>query len=269
MEYLNLIDMHTHSDNSFDGNHSCMYVCEMAVQNKLKGIAITDHCEIDSKDLDFRAFCLNQYMETLKAKNIFKGKIDVMQGLEIGQAIYNKPLADKILSQYNYDFVLGSLHNFENEQDFYFLDYRGVDIDALLARYFDGILELCRWGNFDSLAHLTYPLRYIYKQLNIYADLSTHIEKIEEILSTLIKNNKALEINTSGLFMEISDTLPGKYIIKLFKKLGGKYITIGSDAHFAEKTGQGIEIGMRIAYECGFKNITVYKNHEPIAIEIK
>lgn len=269
MEFSNLVDMHTHSDHSFDGNHSCMYLCEKAVENHLKGIAITDHCEMDAKDFDFHAFCLNQYMETLKTKKLFEGSLYVMQGLEIGQAIYSKALADKILSEYKYDFVLASLHNFENEQDFYFLDYSGADIDGLLGRYFDSIIELCRWGNFDSLAHLTYPLRYIYKQLKLYADLTPHREKVEEILTMLVQDNKALEINTSGLFMEISDTLPSKDIVSLFKKLGGKYITIGSDAHFADKTGQGISAGMKTAYDCGFRYFTVYKDHEPMQIEIK
>ena len=43
-----LIDMHVHTDNSPDGVHSPMYICEQAVQKNLGAIAFTDHCEVDS-----------------------------------------------------------------------------------------------------------------------------------------------------------------------------------------------------------------------------
>lgn len=55
MHYENLVDLHTHSDHSFDGKQSCMLLCETAVAKGASCIAITDHCEIDSKTEDFRA----------------------------------------------------------------------------------------------------------------------------------------------------------------------------------------------------------------------
>ena len=57
MHYENLVDLHTHSDHSFDGKQSCMLLCETAVAKGASCIAITDHCEIDSKTEDFRALC--------------------------------------------------------------------------------------------------------------------------------------------------------------------------------------------------------------------
>ncbi len=269
MKYNNIIDMHTHSDHSFDGNHSCIYMCEKAIENGVIGLAITDHCEIDSKNFDFRAFCLNQFVDTLKVKKLFEKDLNIMQGLEIGQAIYNSELADDILKQYDYDFVIASLHNFDGEKDFYYIDYHDIDVTQLMLRYFDNIIQLCRWGNFDALAHLTYPFRYISEQLNVKFQINTYKDKIEEILSILIQNDKALEINTSGLSMAIGDTLPNTEVVSLFKKMGGKYVTVGSDAHYADKIGQGIAEGMGIAYDSGFRNITVYKKHKPQLIKIE
>ena len=62
MKFQNIIDMHTHSDNSFDGNHSVILLCESAFNKKAKAIAITDHCEIDSKTMDFRALTINSFV---------------------------------------------------------------------------------------------------------------------------------------------------------------------------------------------------------------
>lgn len=68
MSFSKLIDMHTHSDHSFDGNHSCMLLCESAVDKGIDVLAITDHCEIDSKELDFRAFAQINMLKHLKPK---------------------------------------------------------------------------------------------------------------------------------------------------------------------------------------------------------
>ena len=46
--YQRLIDMHVHSDNSPDGNHTAMYVCEKAELMGVRALAFTDHCEVDS-----------------------------------------------------------------------------------------------------------------------------------------------------------------------------------------------------------------------------
>ena len=154
-------------------------------------------------------------------------------------------------------------------EDFYFLDYNNYDVYDLLDKYFNTVYQLCLWNKFDSLAHLTYPLRYIKGNAEIDVDLTKFSDKIETILKTLAENNKSLEINTSGLFLDLNETLPGQNIIKLFKDLGGEYITIGSDSHYHNKLGMGIEQGMQLAKDCGFDYITIYQKRQPILIPIK
>jgi histidinol-phosphatase (PHP family) len=269
MKYKNIIDMHTHSDNSFDGNHSCILMCEGVVKNGGTGIAITDHCDIDTPNYDFRAFATNQLVQVFTAKNAFKDSLMVMYGLELGQGIYDKEKSMNILNNFDYDFVLGSIHNLENMQDFYFLDYKQYDIDELLKKYFIAELELAEWNKTDSLAHLTYPLRYIVEREHIQVDLSKYYDLIDAIFETLIKNDKALELNVSGLFMDMNDTLPNKSLIKRFHDMGGKYVTVGTDSHYYEKVCIGIEDGLDILKECGYDCFTVFQKREPLLIPIE
>ena len=56
-------------------------------------------------------------------------EIEILKGIEIGQGIYRKKETEALLEKYDYDFVLGSLHNLENMEDFFFLDYKNYDID--------------------------------------------------------------------------------------------------------------------------------------------
>ena len=112
-----------------------------------------------------------------------------------------------------------------------------MDVDVILTRYFEEILELCQWGQFDSLAHLTYPLRYITGQYHIPVDLSRYDSIIDEILRTLAQKGLGLEINTAGLRREIGQTAPTLPYIKRFRQLGGEILTFGSDAHRAQEPG--------------------------------
>ncbi len=268
MKFENLYDMHTHSIHSFDGNHTCRKLVQSAILKGAKGFAITDHCDIDGAETDVDSLCSDELKDINECINEFDN-INIIKGIEIGQGIYRKKETEYLLDTYDYDFVLGSLHNLENMEDFYFLDYKQYDVYKLLQMYFEGLLELSQWGAFDSLAHLTYPLRYIIARDKLDIDMSKFDDIIDTIFETLVKNNKALEINTSGLFMDMKDTLPNIKYVKRFKELGGKYITGGSDSHFAEKILQGVDRGYEIALESGFDCITIFKNRQPQMIKIK
>ena len=99
--------------------------------------------------------------------------------------------------------------------------------------------------------------------------MSAFSEIIDEILQTLIRNGKSLEINTAGLRQPIGVTSPDESIVRRYKELGGKLITIGSDAHYAEHLGAGIEQGYELALKCGFDSVAVYQRRMPTMIPIE
>lgn len=272
MAFKNIIDLHTHTDNSFDGNHSTMFMCETAFMKGLRAVAFTDHVEIDGYYRDnFDRTAIQSFFEVAKARSAFNGRLIVCVGVELGQAVYDKPVAEELISKMNYDFIIGSIHNLPNQQDPYYTDFSDESIDyyAMLDEYFQRELELAQWDKFDSLAHLTYPLRYIVGNYGRPVDMSRYSEIIDEILLTLIKNKKSLEINTAGLRQPIGVTSPDESIVRRYRELGGKLITIGSDAHYAEHLGAGIEQGYEIALRCGFDKIAVYQNRMPTLIPIE
>ena len=178
MKYKNIVDVHTHSIHSFDGNDSVEALCLAAIEKGAKVLAVTDHCDIDGKDMVVDELCPPQLKDLNDCINKYGDEIEILKGIEIGQGIYRKKETEALLKKYDYDFVLGSLHNLENMEDFFFLDYKNYDIDELLTRYFDGLLELCQWGAFDSLAHLTYPLRYIVAREKINVDMNKYLSLI-------------------------------------------------------------------------------------------
>jgi histidinol-phosphatase (PHP family) len=266
------MDLHTHTDNSFDGHHSAMLLCETAVEQGLRAVAFTDHVEMDVfREQNFDRTARQSYFETVKARSAFRGKLIVCAGVELGEPTFNQPEAEALIQTYSYDIIIGSIHNLRGQKDFWFLPYETYGdekISALLREYFDELLLLAQWGKFDVLAHLTYPLRYIVGEHGRAVDLTDYAAQIDAVLLAAARNGLALEINTSGLRQKLGRTLPDEYFVRRFRDLGGRHVTVGSDAHYAEHLGAGLEEGMALAKRCGFGEITLYQGREPMGIPI-
>ena len=273
--FMKICDIHTHSDNSFDAKNTVDKMCAAAVDRGLYALAITDHCEAPfirfGADCEFGCFdeqIPKSIADTLAAKEKYSGKLKVLCGLELGEPMHDPECTERALAYGNFDFILASVHGMRNMLDFYYMNYRGIDIDRLLDQYFDELIETASFPYFDSLAHLTYPLRYIVAGTGKTPDLTRHSDKTDEIFKILIKNKKALEINVSGLFKELKTTLPDVSLIERFHSLGGQYITIGTDAHSADMVGRGIEQGIAVAKLAGFTQYAIYENHQPTMIDL-
>ena len=119
------------------------------------------------------------------------------------------------------------------------------------------------------MGHLTYPLRYIEGDHGIPVDLSKHQEAIDGIFRALIDSGKALEVNTSGLRQKIGRALPDLPLVRRYRELGGELVTLGSDAHCVEDLGKGIEAGMDLLREAGFRHFAVYEQHKPILLPLE
>lgn len=264
------IDLHSHSSHSPDADHSVADMCRAAEQKGLYAYAVTDHCEMND-------FIGGGYVNTIPAslaemeqvRSSEEWKTVLLKGIEVGQALENRAVSDSFLDDVwgKTDFILGSLHNMVAYTDFAFLDYHNENIPALLKRYFTELLSLAEWGRFDSLAHMTYPLRYM-KAQGFEVDLDPYKKQIDEILSCLAKTGHALEVNTSGLRQTMRETMPPFWVVRRFKELGGHYVTVGSDSHCTQDVGKGIAEAICLIKEAGFQTLTYYVQHKPVELPI-
>ncbi len=270
------MDMHIHSDNSSDAEHSVTLICEKAIAKNIKAIAITDHYEaLDCDKTNNFITCRQSVFETKKARMIFDGQIEVCTGVELGCPVRNLEMTEQILKN-DHDIVLASVHRIKGKKkSLHELNFNREDNkpELIMPRYYDDIIETVEWNGFDSLAHLTYPLRYFPEASLKDYDIMQEKERLEHILSTLAKNGKALEINTAGgeyITKGItSDMHPCFELLKMFKSLGGEYVTVGSDAHDADFVGNKISEAYEMLTAAGFKYVTYYKKHQPNAITIE
>ena len=206
---------------------------------------------------------MQSYFEVSKAKAAFKGRLEVLRGIELGEPHYNPELAKKIINMQKYDVVLGSLHNLRNKEDFYYWkEFNEKDVPIFMNEYFSEILKMLEWGDFDVLAHLTYPFRYIYNVCGYVEDINNYSKTVDEILKLCAEKDKALEINMGGLKYPIHLPTPTFETVKRFKDLGGKFVSVGTDSHYAERIGDGIYEAYGIAREAGFKCVAKFRERK-------
>lgn len=269
MKFRYISDNHVHTDCSKDAVDPAMLMCESAARLGLYALTITDHCECNTFLSDgYDKLVRQSNFEARKASAAFSGRLHVYSGVELGQPMQDKSAAESVLDLYEFDFALASVHNIKGKKDFFDLDYSTEKIDDLLDRYFDEIMETIEWGHFDSLAHLTYPWRYIVGEHNIPIQTKHWTNRIDDVLKLLIEKKKALEVNTSGFRQKIGVSMPDFSVIKRYHELGGKLVTLGSDSHRWADVGAGIESGLELLLKAGFHHFMIYISHQPKALPI-
>ncbi|SFD18044.1 histidinol-phosphatase HisJ family protein [Ruminococcus albus] len=277
-----LLDMHTHSSFSPDAEDSAEAMCLRASELGLSVYALTDHCDvnfwhpaehyfgnmedvIDAMMYGSGKYALDSITEQVSLREKFRGKLDIIVGVEMGQPMQDKERAQELSGDDRIDFIIGSHHMNVGVDDFYYLDYgkmSDAEISSLLNDCFMQTLDMCRYSNFDVLGHLTYPLRYICGEYGREVDLGAYEEIIREIFKTLISRGKGIEINTSGLRQKYGRTFPDFVTVKLYRELGGEILTIGSDAHRTGDLGKGIPDGIELAKAAGFEYVSYFKKRE-------
>lgn len=272
---MQIADTHTHSYFSFDGHDSPEALCEAAVGAGIKILAITDHFDTDGiaeKFYDpYRA--AEAKAEIYAAREKFAGKLTLSYGLELGQPYTYPKIVKTLCGERGFDYIIGSLHNLVNLPDFCFLKYEKMPqrlIDSLWERAIDETERLLL--GFDgvpvnSLAHLTYPLRYI-KRAGRDLDMPRFYGQLAGLYRRLVERGTALEVNASGLRQGAGMTFPDFALVKLYRECGGELVTVGSDAHCARDVGANIKDIYLMLREAGFSHTVYYIEGKPQFIKI-
>ena len=143
-----------------------------------------------------------------------------------------------------------------------------VQVSAVLEQYFRACYDLALWGRFDVMAHLGYPERYIWGKYRIPVDFTPYEDIIHETLKTLVETGKGLEVNTSGYRQGLGKTIPVLRIIRDYYQLGGRVVTLGSDAHQAADLAADFDVAMDILTGVGFRYFAFYRQRQPVMLKL-
>lgn len=263
-------DCHVHTNISHDGISKYEDYIKIAKQKGVDEITFTEHWDdYTGLETKLKTLDVSKYKEEyLKYKNDAVLKTNF--GIEIGLQpdIVNK--VKDIVNKYPFDFIIGSSHitckkDMAMDKSF----FEGLTRKEAYLKYFKEVLENIKlYDEFDVYGHIDYVVRYGgYAESKI--DYIEFKEILDEILLSLIKKDKGIEINTSGIRYGLGSPHPNIDIIRRYKQLGGKIITMGSDAHKIEDLAKDFNIALDILENVGFNEIAVYHNRRPDFIKIK
>lgn len=265
-------DYHVHSAFSGDSKTPMESMIEKAISLGLTRICFTDHIDYDYPAMyldEGRPFEFNieTYLNKIHTLQItYKNDIKILTGIELGVRPYLAPRLNKLVETYPFDFVIASSHLI-GPYDPYFPDYwKSIywDGDTGIRQYFDSIIENVEaFTNFDVYGHLDYIVRYV-PDKNFHYEPEKYQEHIDRLLKAIIKAGRGIEVNTAGLKYGLPFAHPKEELLKRFFALGGKYITIGSDAHKPEHLCYDFEKEAGILKQLGVTQYAVFDQRKPL-----
>ena len=219
------------------------------------GMILTEHMDYDCPSNLLFEFDINEYFNTYGPLRSEKLLLGVEMGLQ--EICLDKIARD--IESHPFDMVIGSIHTIGTDIAFSHY-YQGKTKEEAFRIYLETMLSLVKkFPHFDTLAHMDYISRYCpYEDPELYVD--EYKELLEEIFDTLISNDISLEINSRRLHRP-ECFQSAMNLFKLYASRGGKYVTVGSDAHYPDALGVNFDKAREIIDACGLTPV-YYKNRK-------
>lgn len=265
-----MYDYHLHSHFSGDCEEIMEATILEAIKRGGKQLCFTDHLDYDYPTTEvifdgFDGYAFSKYLESMQKKY---PQIELKKGVELGLQLHLARKCSDFVRAFEPDFVLCSFH-VADRKDMYNGDfYRDKTPEQAWVDYFEDVYKtLDAFKDYCVVGHLDIPKRYNESVKNV--PLNVYENLLKKVLKKIIEDQKGIEVNMSGLRTDQEETLPNKHIIKLYYDLGGRIITIGSDAHKKEDIYSHFKEVLVMLDEIGFENLATYHKMEMNPINIK
>ena len=276
-------DYHVHTSYSDDSEYPMEDVVKDAISFGLDEICFTDHVDYgvkrdwdDPRGMTYRrggagepermALANVDYpryaTEIAALREKYKDQITLKMGIEFGIQTHTIPQYEKLFSVWPFDFIILSVHQVE-DKEFWTQDFqRGRTQTEYNLRYYEEILALVQqYHHYSVLGHMDLISRYDKAGPFSFEKIRPIVK---EILNTIISDGKGIEVNTSCYRYGLNDLTPSTDILRLYRDLGGRIITIGSDSHRKEHLGAYLTETISALKAIGYKEVYTFKQMCPI-----
>lgn len=260
-------DYHVHSHFSCDAEDSMETMSLSAIEAGIAEIGFSDHFDLHPKE-PFRDYLdLDSWWSSLKVcQEKFSGQLIIRAGIEVGEPHRFPERVKALINDHPWDFVLGSLH-WVGDHCVFDPDFFKKDERATYKQYFDELERMVAEGEFDILAHFDVIKRYGFEQ---YGDFQPerYERSIRRILRLLADRDLGLELNTSTLRRSILEPAPNAAILGWFLDEGGRWVTLGSDAHTPQDIGFGLASMKSLVLSTGYDGLARYELRQHSIVDL-
>ena len=267
-----LYDNHVHSNLSWDCDTEPRDNVLEAIHRGLAGLTFAEHFDTHPDEWEQCAYDDAAYSATIAAlREEFGQQVFIGKGIEVCYQPDNMDFILDFLAGHEFDLVMLSVHWSGGRCLHGREHWQGLDPVAGTRLYLEGVLQAARHCRdlrqrhgrrcFDVLGHLDFVKRYS-KRFFDQVCVDEQSDLLDEILRTCLEADLVPEVNTSTLRQGMDEPMPGPRTVQRFADLGGRVMTIGSDAHVAGSVGAGFDQALRILREAGIRRLAVYEKRE-------
>lgn len=270
-----LTDVHTHSAFSHDSTTPIEEMLTAAYKKGMAFYGIAEHFDYDvlfgknnQPMIDAEAY----FHKARHLQENYAGCMNVLVGAEFGYSDNEdaRTMYAFTYEKYHPDFVVNSVHGMKGD-DYYYRALFGEKSLLSKAETYGAYLGVVRRSldapyPYDVVGHIGYLTRYApYPDRTL--GLAEFGAQIDDILKTIVTKDKILELNTSSKGAP-STFLPSKETLRRYFELGGRKVSIASDAHGPERIADKREEAVALLRSIGFTYFTVPCRGEHIKVEI-
>ncbi len=272
-----LADYHVHSEFSDDSTYPVDEICRDAIRLNLAEICFTDHVDYGVKpdrdhveearivegepmlNVDYE-----HYFPTLaRARETYAGELTVRCGLELGVQSHriepNRALVERWRDEL--DFVILSIHQVDDKEFWTGEFQEGRTQKEYNDAYWEEMLRVVEsFDDYSVLGHMDLIKRY--DPAGPYP-FERSRDVIAAILERVIAEGKGIEVNTSSFRYGLADLQPCTEILELYRDLGGRVITVGSDSHEPRHLGAYLRRVRRRLAALGYTEFATFEHGEP------
>jgi histidinol-phosphatase (PHP family) len=262
-----LLDYHVHERHSRDALAAT--VAEYVKMAEIKGIneiAFTTHLITSGPDIDVSIpeSELSEYIKEIE-KASETTRVKLKTGLEVDYFSEEQRNLDRIINEYNFDFILGSTHYINGvdigartlAQKF----FTGRSISEGADEYFRVWIQAIESGLFDVMAHPDYWRKYVhlFRQTPKWGDFGS---VVYDALESLSKNKVGIEVNTSGIRHGTGSFFPLQEFLLAAKEAGVNIVTVGSDSHTTNTLGFKVTEALKQLRYAGFDKVCTFSGRK-------
>ena len=248
-------DSHVHTEFSADSEMKAQEALREAEKQGL-GLVFTEHLDYDYPAAGKEEFIFDPEAywaayEPLRAD----GTLSL--GVEMGMMASAREKNAAFVRRVPFDFILASIHFLDVKDLYYPETFEGREKGEMYHEYFTVMRdEIYAHPFINALAHIDYIARnstFDNPEIS-YGDFS---DDIDAVLRALIETDTVLELNTRRF-----DAPQGKSslvpIFRRYRDLGGREVTLGSDAHNAAAIGFAFREAHEMAESLGLRVVTFF-----------
>ena len=188
---------------------------------------------------------IDKYKNKCLSTKIWKGlEVDYIPGISDDFDFWFK--------NFNLDYLIGSVHLVENNEQLWFIDgpaegyddglknIFGNDMHLAVKSFYNQTCEMIESQKFDILGHCDKVLMHNRNRFITFDD-EFYLRFLKETLMLAKEKNVIVEINTRGIYRKLhNDYYPGKYIFKFLKENAIRVI-MSADGHKNDQINLGFE----------------------------